>query len=251
LNFLLPFLNSKNYNNTGSGVYILKYTTANHPGSLLNRREYSTNNSPNNKYEINPWFLVGFSDAEASFFVSIYKNKEYRLRWQVQAIFSITLHAKDLPLLKQIQSFFGVGTIIISKTTTSVIYRVADLKQLIEVIIPFFFDKYPLLSQKRADFELFKTVEDLMAHKEHMTMEGLENIISIKASMNRGLSQILIEAIPNIMPVDRPKIETTEIPDPNWIAGFSTGESCFDVNITKQKNKTFNLGYQTKNQNII
>jgi len=90
-----------------------------------------------------------------------------------------------------------------------------------------------------------------MAHKEHMTMEGLEKIISIKASMNRGLSQILIEAIPNIMPVDRPKIETTEIPDPNWIAGFSTGESCFDVNITKQKNKTFNLGYQTKNQNII
>jgi len=54
--------------------------------------------------------------------------------------------------------------------------------------------------------------------------------------MNKGLSQILIEAIPNIMPVDRPKIETTEIPDPNWIAGFSTAESCFDVNITKQKN---------------
>jgi len=69
--------------------------------------------------------------------------------------------------------------------------------------------------------------------------------------MNKGLSQILIEAIPNNMPVDRPKIETTEIPDPNWIAGFSTAESCFDVNITKQKNKTFNLGYQTKNQNII
>jgi hypothetical protein len=33
--------------------------------------------------------------------------------------------------------------------------------------------------------------------------------------MNKGLSQILIEAIPNNMPVDRPKIETTEIPDPN------------------------------------
>jgi hypothetical protein len=128
--------------------------------------------SLHNKSDLDPWFIVGFSDGEASFFVSIFKNKEYRLRWQVQAIFSITLHAKDLPLLKQIQSFFGVGTIIISKTTTSVIYRVADLKQLIEVIIPFF-DKYPLLSQKRADFELFKTVVDLMAHKEHMTIEGL------------------------------------------------------------------------------
>ena len=46
------------------------------------------------------------------------------------------------------------------------------------------------------------------------------------------------------MPVDRPKIETTEIPDPNWIAGFSTAESCFDVRINK--NQKFNLGYKTQ-----
>jgi hypothetical protein len=128
-------------------------------------------------------------------------------------MFQIHLHAKDLPLLKQIQSFFGVGAIQTIKSSSSVIYRVTNQKELIEIIIPFF-DKYPLLTQKRADFELFKSVIILMKNREHRTREGLLKIVNIKASINKGLSNTLIESFPNVLPVNRPRIETTEIPDP-------------------------------------
>jgi hypothetical protein len=53
----------------------------------------------------------------------------------------------------------------------------------------------------------------LILNKEHLTTDGLNQIISIRASMNNGLSKTQIESFPNILPVDRPIIETTEIPD--------------------------------------
>jgi len=61
-----------------------------------------------------------------------------------------------------------------------------------------------LLTQKRADFELFKLIIVLMSQKEHLNLEGIIKIISIRASMNTGLSSELKVAFPNIIPVSRP-----------------------------------------------
>ena len=61
-----------------------------------------------------------------------------------------------------------------------------------------------------------------------------EQIINIKASMNIGLSNFLKAEFNEITPVERPIINTENIPDPNWIAGFVTGEGNFDVRITQQ-----------------
>lgn len=60
------------------------------------------------------------------------------------------------------------------------------------------FDKYPLISQKRADFELFKQV--FLINKEHLTIEGLQKIVAIKYSINKGLSPKLQSAFPNTTP---------------------------------------------------
>jgi hypothetical protein len=207
-----------------------------------NNRIYSRLVHTSYKLVFNPWFVAGFTDGEGSFTITIYKDKEYSTGWHVQAMFQIHLHAKDLPLLKQIKSFFGVGIIQTIENNNSVIYRVANLKELIEIIIPFF-DKYPLLTQKRADFELFKSVVMLMKNREHRTREGLLKIVNIKASINKGLSDSLKESFPDVIPVNRPIIETTDIPDPAWISGFSSGESCFDVVLAKNSSK---LNYQTK-----
>jgi hypothetical protein len=43
------------------------------------------------------------------------------------------------------------------------------------------FDKYPLITQKRADFELFKMVVKMLNDKSHLTIEGIEKIVAIKA----------------------------------------------------------------------
>jgi hypothetical protein len=76
----------------------------------------------------------------------------------------------------------GVGTIATYKNG-NVVYSVQSIQDLTNVIIPHF-DKYPLLSKKRADFILFKRIVDLMNRGEHLTKEGLNKIVSIKASMN-------------------------------------------------------------------
>jgi hypothetical protein len=122
------------------------------------------------------------------------------------------LHIKDLSLLYRIESFFGVGNISINAESVS--YQVNSLKFLTEVIIPHF-EKYPLLTQKRADFLLFKMVIKLMNQKEHLTIEGLRKIVSLRASINRGLSEELRESFPGIIPVERPLVEINQIPDPS------------------------------------
>jgi hypothetical protein len=166
------------------------------------------NSNKNNYEKINPYFVSGFSDAESSFGISIYKKKECKIGWCVAPFFAIELHEKDLVLLEEIQSFFGVGKISIGKTRDTVAYSVKSIKDLTNVIIPHFL-KYPLITKKRADFLLFKMVVELMNKKEHLTIEGLHKIISIRAAMNTGLTAALTEAFPNIIPIDRPLVEAT------------------------------------------
>ena len=109
-----------------------------------------------------------------------------------------------------------------------------------EVIISHF-DKYPLITQKRADFELFKQAFKIVLDKKHLTKEGLCKIIAIKMSMNLGLSKELKVAFSSISPVKRPEIEDIFIHDSNWLVGFTEGEWCFYVAV--QKSPTTKTGF--------
>ncbi len=149
---------------------------------------------------------------------------------------------RDLSLLLQLQQFLGgIGSIHINSSRNIVNYSVDSNKDLINLINHF--EKYPLLTQgsAAADFILFKQVVELINNKAHLSIEGLHQIINIKASMNLGLSDLLKSEFNEFTPVDRPVINTENIPDPNWIAGFVTGEGSFDVNITQSNHK---IGYR-------
>ena len=74
-----------------------------------------------------------------------------------------------------------------------------------------FLDAYKLITQKYADYELFKKVFLVTKNKEHLTAEGLLNIVAIKASMNLGLSPELQLSFPNIKPENRPNVLETKI----------------------------------------
>ena len=73
-----------------------------------------------------------------------------------------------------------------------------------------------------------------MKNKYHLSSTGLNKIVNIKASMNLGLSDFLKSEFLNFSTVKRPVINTENIPDNNWIAGFVSGEGNFDVRITQQ-----------------
>ena len=64
----------------------------------------------------------------------------------------------------------------------------------------------------------------------HTSLDGLQQIINIKASLNLGISEIVKSEF-EVKPVKRPEIQTTTIPDPNWVSGFVSGEGKFDAGI--------------------
>ena len=85
------------------------------------------------------------------------------------------LHIKDLPLLFKIQqSLGGIGSIHTTPAENKVNYSIDSKQDLLQLIDHL--DKYPLLTQKKADFLLFKEVVELMSNKSHLTMEGLQQI---------------------------------------------------------------------------
>jgi hypothetical protein len=121
------------------------------------------------------------------------------------------LHIKDL-LLKLQQYLGGIGTIHKYTKQNKVIYSIDSNKDLQKLLIHF--NKYPLISQKAADLYLFKQVIELIKNKTHLTEQGLINIINIKSSMNLGLSDKLKTEFKGYIPVERPVINTENIPDP-------------------------------------
>jgi hypothetical protein len=79
-----------------------------------------------------------------------------------------------------------------------------------------------------------------MLNKEHNTLEGLEKIVNIKASLNLGLSKDLKEAFiityPETLNMES-CIKNNNL-HTEWLAGFSTGESNFFIAVKKFKTKS-------------
>ena len=159
---------------------------------------------------LHPQFITGISDAESSFFITFIKSNKSLTGYYIQLEFKIGLHKKDRFLLELIKSYFGVGNIQI-QSNDLISYKVSSNKDLAVIISHF--NKYPLSTKKRADFELFKLAFKLINLKEHLNTKGFMKILSLKASLNKGLSSELESAFPNITPFLRPKMLTQPIKD--------------------------------------
>jgi len=164
--------------------------------------------------------------------IQITESKMSKLGWAVIGSFQIRLHSKELPLLKEIQKFFGgIGKISILSKDQSATYLVRDIKSLTNVIVPHF-DQFPLQSAKKIDYELWKECILLIANKEHLTRASFEKIVSIKGAINHGLSDKLINAFPHVKVLTRPEfIVNEEKLNPHWISGFTSGDGSFTFSI--------------------
>jgi hypothetical protein len=193
------------------------------PSKQLNKLPFSTLiQMP----KLNPWFVTGFADAEGCFTFLIQPSVEHKTNWRVKAIFTITLHVKDTAILNNIKNTLGVGKVEI-KGTSKVGYRVESFKEL-ETIINHF-DKYPLVTAKVSDFLLFKQCFEIIKQGGHLTEEGLRKIVGLKTYLNRGITDKLIEAFPNVVPIPRPEYVFKGIPDPFWVSGFTAGDGSFNL----------------------
>lgn len=125
-------------------------------------------------------------------------------------------------------------------------FRVESIKDLAKVINHF--DSYPLITKKYADYILFKKAYNIFLNKEHLNKEGLEKFVGFKASMNKGLSDSLKLAFPNVAVIKKSKVIDSKIPDPQWLAGFATGEGCFFIKTTKSSKSKQGVNVQLKFQ---
>lgn len=120
-----------------------------------------------------------------------------------------------------------------NNTKNFVVTRINDLQILINHLI-----KYPLHTQKQADFLLFKARSDIILNKIHFTIEGLQQIVNLKASLNKGLSEQLKINFPNYIPSSKPIISTPLTLNPYWIIGFINGDGSFDIRIVENYNNS-------------
>lgn len=213
--------------------------------------------TPANK--LDPAFLTGFIDGEGSFIIKIMRSSTSCTGWKVIPLLQIQLHRRDEELLKQIQTYFsGVGLLRKGGTRDVVAYTVSSIEHLTKTILPHF-DKYPLITQKVVDYMLWRKVLMIMAKKEHLTHEGMEKIVALKANLNQGLSDELKAAFPNIISVQRPIVKNKQIWDPQWVAGFTSGEGSFMVKVRKssayktgaQVLLTFQLSQHSRDEQLI
>lgn len=202
---------------------------------LKTKRLYSTTVDVKES-KLSPYWVTGFADAEATFSLKISKSSAIRSGWNVTPEFQITLHNRDLLLLRKIHSYFGIGIVNERQTRNQSYYTVQSARAIANVIIPHF-DQYPLITQKRADYLLFKqAIGLLLSGQSRSSLEEIKKILSIKWSMNKGLSDTLRVQFPTILSQPRPVVSFEGIQDPNWFTGFVDGEGYFYVRSLKNQN---------------
>ena len=154
----------------------------------------------------------------------------------VQARFIIELQLRDIDLLLKIQSFFGgVGTITKDPIKNVCRFSVVSIKDINNFIIPHFVE-YPLQSAKFIDFSLWSQIINLLNDKKHLTLDGIKQIVSLKSTLNFGLSKNLNLEFPNLEILERPNYNPdNKILNPNWISGFVEGDGSFFYYYKKTK----------------
>jgi len=220
------------------------------PSSVKDEESKPSNEKKFIKSGLNPNYVSGFLDGESScFHLAIGKNSKYKIGYYVNPGFSIVLHKKDELLLKEIQKFFGgIGNLKVKSDIVQ--FRVFSLDEL-DVILNHL-EEYPLITKKSVDYSCFKEAIMLIKNKEHLNIEGFNKIISLRASMNLGLPNVLKEAFPDI---SKREIISKDIPselNPYWVAGFVDAEGCFWIkiikNLAKDKMRPV-LGFQVTQHN--
>ena len=143
-------------------------------------------------------WIVGFVDGEGCFSLGFVKQsdkkeehrtrKGYKTGYQVSYEFAVTQGESSLQSLQTLKDSFGVGALypnIRYDNHKENLYRyvVRKREDIIRVIIPFF-QKYPLRTAKRKNFELFVKGMEEVEKGNHLNTRGIIRIAQICQRMN-------------------------------------------------------------------
>ena len=128
-------------------------------------------------------YISGYVDGEGCFTVSISPRANLLVGWEVRPSFSVSQNGDRAEVLHVMQSHFGCGSIRPDRSDRTLKWETRRLGDLVERVIPHF-ERYPLLSGKRLDFERFATVCRLAAAGNHRNQAGLIKIVELVREMN-------------------------------------------------------------------
>jgi len=237
---LFEFVKEQRVYGSYTGIPVLRCTLMgferNYQVNILsNQKNKKTYSTLILKPKLNPWVITGLADSEGSFIISLQTSDSTNTKWKVKPSFSLTFHKKDIEILEKILNTLGVVKLRIKGNTNRVEYIVESFKDLPIIIEQF--DSYPLITAKSSDYKLFKKCFEIITKKEHLTEEGLKEIVSLKSSLNWGLSDKLKEAFPTVNAAARPEFKFKDIPNPFWVSGFTTGDGSFNIVTRASKHK--------------
>jgi len=140
---------------------------------------------------IQPDWVSGFVDGEGTFYVGFNRQPDTTVGIRVVPEFRIVQHVTDVNLLYALKQFFGAG--VVRKTHDDRYeLRIRRLEHLQNIVIPFF-EKHPLLTQKRFDVLKFKRIIRMIQHRKHLEKSGILELIDIAARMNSNDKRKILE----------------------------------------------------------
>ena len=137
---------------------------------------------------LSPWYIVGFTDGEGCFAILITTHKTKKTGRDANLCFEIELRGDDKPVLELIQKRLDCGRIVELNYERygwkpHVKFCVRKQSDIPYKVIPSF-KKFPLKGKKGKDFELFCQAAEIFRKKEHLTQEGINQLLKIREFMN-------------------------------------------------------------------
>ena len=134
-------------------------------------------------------YVAGFVDGEGSFHVAVQRSRFTRVGLQVIPEFHVSQNPERAEVLRLIQQALGCGYIETnhpgSLRDRSVVLVVRNRRDLVERVVPFF-ERFPLRSSKQREFQAFAAILSSMERGEHLTKEGMTQILQRAFAMNSG-----------------------------------------------------------------
>ena len=130
-------------------------------------------------------YISGYVDGEGCFSISFSKRDKFLVGWETKPSFSVSQNEDRAQTLFLIQKLLKCGFMRRDFSDKTLKYEVRSLKDLIKHVISHF-NKFPMVSNKQKDFELFKKVCFLMQKELHKEKKGLRKIMNLAFAMNPG-----------------------------------------------------------------
>ena len=130
-------------------------------------------------------YISGYADGEGCFTVSISPRATLLVGWEVRPSFSISQNRDRAEVLFLLEDYFGCGNIRPDRSDRTLKWETRRLEDLLDRVIPHF-ERFPLLSSKRLDFEAFAAICRMVGEDSHLSRVGLREIARLAHSMNVG-----------------------------------------------------------------